>query len=143
MATTNCFILSAIGRTSKITAGDNWVTVEKQDVREGDLIILNRERVEVKAVATDFMSDGRLTVRTKGDFKKNHAPSAFKIAREPAVMATLVDLPAESLRFEKRFTVSHNVKPKGRVGELNIKFHTARFNAMGFLTHDTAVPIVE
>ena len=126
-------------RTSKISAGENWFTLKKQDVREGDIIMLHSEQVIVKAVAPDFRSDEFITIRTKSNIKRNHRPADFKILREPAIMGSIVDL--KHIMFDNYIDITHQKKNTENVGKVNIKFRVANFNAMGFMTYDTSIPI--
>lgn len=128
----------AKGLSSKISAGENWFVAEQQSFLVGDTIVFKGEKVKVSAVSIDFRSDEHNCVRVVGEFKRNHARQAFKIVREPVLQGNVCNVPVNMLNLYNFFSVKHNIH-SDMIGDVCVKYYNVCFNAMGFITHDTAV----
>ena len=122
-------------------ANQNYTIIKKDQVNEGDFILIRGQYLKVYAVSTDFNSDARNVVRFTCDMKGNVNKQKFSIASFPKLHGMIMDIPKVDVKEDKFVSVVLNKIDDDDIGILNVSFRNACFNSLGFLTHDTAIHI--
>jgi len=132
--------------TLSATRGENWTSIKRDQVQEGNWIVCRGDWFPVELVIDDGFAplnsnnvSSRSFIRMKTNFKHNHKKQSFDIVSEPAVKGTIITVPKANLKHHEPTTVTFNAVNQHDFGNVKISFKNACFNSCGFLTHDTHI----
>ena len=127
------------GISSTIKVGEDWfIALRSNDLQEGDYVIFKKERMQVYAVSVDFNSDYNNVIRCTKSFKYNHTAQSFKMIKIPSLQGKIVSVDVDKVIITIPIEVKLSNINKHSIGTASIRYYNFCFNAMGFLTHDTA-----